>query len=327
MEVRFISDGVAREHPPEELEALLDRTDGFAWVDVPRWDTETELTLHRLLGLHTMVLKACRERNHVPTVHAYSEHVFVVVHSPELGPAGHVHLLELDLVIAPRLLVTAHGPINPVLPLDEALKESRGVLERIEGGRFRPSTPAELAYAVVSAVARRQRALIGSVAERVPALETKVMEGDFRNPEVLLEELFLLRHELVTVRTMAAQTHDIYARMGALDRIIPEADQPYAADLADQFDRIRSIADGESQFLFGVIDLYHSRATTKMTMAMERLAVIAAVTLPITALASIYGMNVIVNDETHWGQLTVIVVAMLVISGSLLRWTRKQGWW
>ena len=35
-----------------------------------------------------------------------------------------------------------------------------------------------------------------------------------------------------------------------------------------------------------------------MTIAMERLAVLAAVTLPMTALASIYGMNVIVNDPT-----------------------------
>ena len=42
-----------------------------------------------------------------------------------------------------------------------------------------------------------------------------------------------------------------------------------------------------------------------MTIAAERLAVIAAVTLPITALSSILGMNLIVNDETHYGQLAV----------------------
>ena len=76
------------------------------------------------------------------------------------------------------------------------------------------------------------------------------------------------------------------------------ADDPDAAralDLADQFDRVRSLADGESHFLFGVIELYQTKVHTKMTVAMERLAVIAAVTLPITAIASVYGMNVIVN--------------------------------
>ena len=89
-------------------------------------------------------------------------------------------------------------------------------------------------------------------------------------------------------------------RIGSLDRVVAEAEtRARASDLAEQFDRLRSLADGESHFLFGVIDLYQTRVTTKMTVAMERLAVIAAVTLPVTALASIYGMNVIVNDSTH----------------------------
>src|SRR5262247_2977843 len=111
------------------------------------------------------------------------------------------------------------------------------------------------------------------------------------------------------------------------DRVIAADDVPYAKDLADQFDRMQQIADGECQFLFGVIDLYQSRVTTKMTVAMERLAVIAAVTLPVTAIASVYGMNVIVNSHTHWIQLGFVVLVMLVISTMLLRWARRQGWW
>ena len=54
---------------------------------------------------------------------------------------------------------------------------------------------------------------------------------------------------------------------------------------------------------------------------------IAAVTLPVTAIASIYGMNVIVNDSTHYVSLFIVLAAMLTISLLLLRWARKQGWW
>ncbi|MPZ97106.1 MAG: magnesium transporter, partial [Propionibacteriales bacterium] len=107
----------------------------------------------------------------------------------------------------------------------------------------------------------------------------------------------------------------------------PDADRPFAKDLTEQFDRIRSVADGESQFLVGVIDLYQTRVTTKMTVAMERLAVIAAITLPVTAIASIYGMNVIVNDSTRVVQVVLVLLVMATISGVLLRWTKRQGWW
>ena len=76
-----------------------------------------------------------------------------------------------------------------------------------------------------------------------------------------------------------------------------------------------------------MIEFYQTRTGTKMTIAAERLAVIAAVTLPITALSSILGMNVIVNDTTQLGALTVVLVVMLVMSGILLVWTHRKGWW
>ena len=164
-------------------------------------------------------------------------------------------------------------------------------------------------------------------AEKLPGLEQHVMATQLKDPEELLERMFLIRHELITTRTMAAQCCDVWARAAALARVTDEAAKDHARDLTDQFDRVRSIADGESQFLFGVIELYQTKVHTKMTVAMERLAVIAAVTLPVTALASIYGMNVIVNDSTHWAQLAVILVVMLTISSALLVWARRQGWW
>jgi len=77
----------------------------------------------------------------------------------------------------------------------------------------------------------------------------------------------------------------------------------------------------------GVTEFYRARTDTKMTIAAERLAVIAAITLPITSLSSVVGMNVIVNDSTHWVTLGILLLIMLVISLIMLRWAHKQGWW
>jgi magnesium transporter len=326
MDVRFVDASGAHARHGGDVAALLDRDDGFVWVDVPQWDDEAQELLEAL-GCHPLVVEGCRQRNHVPTVHSYSDHYYVTMHTPLEGANGHVHLLELDQIIGDRFLVTVHGPLNPVVDPTEALVETSAVRARIEAGRFAPSTPAELSYALSSALARRQRGLVGLVAGKLPGLEQQVMQSQLTEPEALLERMFLIRHELITARTMAAQTHDVYARIGSLDRFVPEPSRLLARDLADQFDRVRSVADGESQFLFGVIELYQTKVNTKMTVAMERLAVIAAVTLPVTAIASVYGMNVIVNQRTHVTQLIVVVAVMLTISGLLLRWARRQGWW
>jgi magnesium transporter len=76
-----------------------------------------------------------------------------------------------------------------------------------------------------------------------------------------------------------------------------------------------------------VIEFYQARTNTKMTIAAERLAVIAAVTLPVTALSSVLGMNVIVNERTHLGLLIVLLAVMGVMSAMLLLWARRKGWW
>jgi len=327
MDVRYIDGPEVSDHTAADLPDLLARSDGFTWVDMPVVDDEAVAVLTDVFKVHPLALEACQIRNHVPTVHAYDTHIFLVLFSPLLGKAGHVHLLELDVVVGSNFLVTVHGPLNPAVDPSESLVETDSVLRRLREGRLRAGSPTKVAYGIGSAIARRQRFLIGQVAEKLPGLESEVMSSQLRNPEELLEQMFLIRHELITARTMAAQSHDIFARVLMLDRWLNEKDTRLIKDLADQFDRVRSIGDGEAQFLFGVIELYQTKVHTKMTVAMERLAVIAAVTLPITAIASIYGMNVVVNNETHWTQLIIVLVVMALMSATLLRWARKQGWW
>lgn len=67
------------------------------------------------------------------------------------------------------------------------------------------------------------------------------------------------------------------------------------------------------------------RTDTNMTIAAERVAVIAAITLAIPLVRP--GMNVMVNDSTKWVPLIILLLITLAISLTRLRWVRKQGWW
>ena len=138
MDVRFVDSSGGHDHDSDDIVELLCRDDGFVWVDVPSWDEQVEGFLTGL-GCHPRVIEACRQRNHLPTVHAYPDHYFLTVHRPLLGRAGHVHMLELDLIVAPRYLVTVHGPLNPAVDPREALTETSAVLGRIDSGRFEPA--------------------------------------------------------------------------------------------------------------------------------------------------------------------------------------------
>jgi magnesium transporter len=326
MDVWLISDGAVEQKPVDELEMLIALQEGLVWVDIPTCDEEAVRVLTEVFGFHRLAVRDCVERNQVPKIHAYSDHVFIVLHAPERGRGGTVHYVEFDQFIGPGFLVTVHGP-HPAGPPEAALRETHAVLNRLQSGRLRASTSFELSYAVVSALARHQEAFVATLAQEESLLEQRLMGDELTDPEEFLEELFRARHELLVVRTMATLSREIYGRMMTLERFVPGASLSLVADLADQFARVSGLADGQKDFLYGVIEFYQTRTHTKMMIAAERLAVIAAVTLPITALSSVYGMNLIVNDRTHPVHLAVVLVVMAAMSLILLRWTKRQGWW
>ena len=169
--------------------------------------------------------------------------------------------------------------------------------------------------------------MVAEIAGEVGLLEQEVMAEADKDPQAFLSELFTARHELLTIKTMAEQGSEIYRRAIRLTRFAPPEGLELMRDVLDQYETVTNISDSQLLFLIGVTEFYRARTDTKMTIAAERLAVIAALTLPVTSLSSVLGMNVIVNDSTRWTSLIIWLLIMLIMSLLLLRWAHKQGWW
>ena len=312
MELRWIDAKGVSNHDLAELPALRQRTDGFLWLDIPEWSDEAEALLTNEFDFHPMAISESRNRNHVPRLHVYPHHVFIVVHAPEIGARGHVHYLELDQFVGEDFLVTVHGPLNPKVPLEAALRETDAVAARMDSGRLHPTSPFGLTYAIVSSIARRESEMVAEIAREVGLMEQRVMAEVDEDPQNFLSELFAARHELLTIKTMATQGSEIYRRAIKLTTFAPPEGLELMKDVLDQYETVAHISDSQLVFLMGVTEFYRARTDTKMTIAAERLAVIAAVTLPITSLSSVIGMNVIVNESTRWVPLTILLLIMLI---------------
>jgi magnesium transporter len=325
MDVRLIScEGVQR-RKPQEIPALLDGP-GLVWIDVRYWDVEAASFLSRCLRLHERAVRDCALGSPVPKMHVYVGHVFVVLHGPEPGSGGHVHHIELAQFIGSNWILTVHGRMDPDVTLDAAYVETASISRKLESGRLRPNRAHELSTALATALIGRMRKYLEELSHEVWTLEEQVTGGHLGDPELFLEELFAVRHGLLAIQTMATSSREVYGRMVRM-KVFGEEGAAQLDDIEDQFRRLSALASGQREYLHGVIEFYQTRTGTKMTIAAERLAVIAAVTLPITALSSIFGMNVIVHERTVVGQLLLVLTVMLIMSGMFLVWTRRKGWW
>ena len=347
MDVHVIGDGGARAGSIDELPVLLKDPDTIVWVDMPICDPAAVSVLTDVFGFHPMAIKDCVERNRVPKMHAYADHVFVILHAPERGERGHVHYIELDQFVGPNYVVTVHGPLNSAVDARVAVRETGAVLRRIEAGRLTPSTPFELSYAIVSALARNQEDYIEALTTDAWQLEQRATGGDIDDPREFVADMFRARHGLLTVRTMGALSSAVYGRIGTLARLPPDCLR-LVRDMTDQFDRIRSMADGEREYLQGVIEFYQTtltlnamlvgqvqneevrnltRASYSQNEDVKKISGWAAVFFAPSLVGTIYGMNFDHMPELHWALgYPFALVLMAVASVALYALFRRFGW-
>ncbi len=327
MEVRVIGPDRAEVVGIERLTDVLADPDALVWLDIPTSDGEAVDILREVFGFHPTAIRECVDRQRMPKVHGYADHVFVVLHAPAIGEHGHVHYVELDQFIGQRYLVTVHGPTNPAVAPDVPLQNTDAVWARIRAGRLCPTRPMQITHAITTAMTLGMEETLETVTADVWSLEQRVTAGQMGDPETFLDEMFRTRHSLLAVANIASTALEVHQRMDSVARSLDSADRALLADCADEFHRVHRMATEQRDYLQGVIEFYRTRTDTKMTVAAERLAVIAVVTLPITALASVLGMNLIANDLTRIPALLLALVVMGTMSAFLLRWARQHGWW
>ena len=125
-----------------------------------------------------------------------------------------------------------------------------------------------------------------------------------------------------------------------LCRFLPDAAPPLFADIADQFEVIKTMADGQREFLHGVIEFYQTRTSTHLTIAAEKSAAtgvqqnhdmrritawVAIVAVP-TAVTGYFGQNV---PYPGFGTTAgVIGSALMIIIFALVLFIvfKRKGW-
>ena len=330
MDLRWISASGVERRDLAELPDLLERDDGFLWLDIPVCDEEATEMLSGTFRFHPHAVRNCLEKRRLPKIHSYADHVFLILHSLEFEEEGWGHLVKLVQFVGDRYLVTVHGPLSSHVPPEAALRETRSVMRRLEAGTLRPKGPAELGHAVVSTLVLGLERRLGMIAESVAELEHLIVrDGRQDDPQEYVERLYGLRHQLLLIRTTASLSREVYSGRRTLARStgVSPARLAIIEDIIDQYEHLSRLCDAEKGFLDQVLSFHDARTTTKMNVAMERLALIAAVLLPVTAISGIYGMNVIVNDQTDLPHVAGVLLLMVVIVGLMLRWAKRQGWW
>jgi magnesium transporter len=300
------------------------------WIDLSHQESDSMRLVVDLVHARQVDVDDCSNRLPVPKLHAYADHYYSAINGLARGTDGRLYFQPLKIFFNANLLITVMGPTSEALTPDAVHGDLAAIRRRIEARELRPSSAFDLVTAIRLQMLRSQEALVADVAARAAELEKSVMGIDPVKAETVLNDLFSLRHDLQTVRTNAAQTHELYVHLiDVLDseQELMALDKRRLNDLRLGFSHLRNTVDLEREYLQEVLDLLQTRVSTELNRFVRKITAWGTIGIAWTVIVGIYGMNFDDIPGLEWRFGYAIAFGLMAVVGLVLGGLfRRRGW-
>jgi magnesium transporter len=314
----------------EAVGSTLENGTGTVWIDFGHDERDGMRLLVALLHPESTDVDDCLNRIPVPKLHAYRDHYFSAINGLARGTDGRLYFQPLKIFFDAKVLVTVMGPTSRALGPEAVRRDLALVRHRIAAQELRPASAFELVTAIRLQMLHSQQALVADAAARAAELEKSVMGIDPVKAETVLSELFALRHDLQTIRTNAAQTHELYVHLidvlGSQDGLMA-LDVRRLNDLRLGFSHLRNTVDLEREYLQEVLDLLQTRVSTELNRFVRKITSWGTIGIAWSVIAGVYGMNVAGVPGMDWRFGFAFVFGLMAAVGLVLGVLfRRRGW-
>jgi magnesium transporter len=265
---------------PAEIGALVTR-DAVTWIHVVGLgDAAWVAALGAALGIDVLALEDVLNVGQRPKLEVWKSHAFLVSRLAEAGDV--LRLQQVSLFFGERWVLTF---------LERPADSFEPVRERIDGRgpRIRDNGADYLAYALVDALVDSYFPLEELYRSRLETLEDEVGLGRARQA---VERVYAIKRDLRALRRVVAPTteavHDLLDPELVLMR---EGTRMFVRDCYDHSLRLVEALDAGRELGSDLIDLHISHQGQRLNEIMKVLTIFAALFIPLTFIAGIYGMN------------------------------------
>ncbi len=315
-------------------DALARLTPGsVTWINIDGLGDPAVLArLGERLGLHPLALEDVLNVPQRPKAERFEKHIFVVMRTMRLerpreaaagAPlAGPILDEQISLFFGADWVVTIQERADGDCfgSVREAIRQSRG--------RAREAGADYLAYLLIDAVVDAYFPVLDSVAERMHTLEEEALGAPTSAVHTLLR-LTNLRHDLVAIRRAVWPMREVATVLQREESVLisPET-RVFVRDVYDHAVQALEIVESLRETAVSVMEVFLSVQNQRLNEVMKVLTVISTIFIPLTFIASIYGMNFKHMPELDaWWGYPVVLGVMLLTGAGLIAFFRRRGWW
>lgn len=308
-----------KKNDPLKLETLT--WGDLTWVNIENPTARETEYLAQNYSFHPLDLDDCLSRIQRPKIDAYKDYLFLVFHFPVFNKEARVTTpSQLSVFISEKYLITLHkGELKPLVKLfKECQRDEESRQDYFSQGSV------FLLYRIIDRLVDSCFPILNKMFDNIEEVEDDIFSDTKRGT---VKAISILRRDVISFRRIIWPMRAVIGSLqNKLRRFVKQDMEVYFGDVTDHVDKIWDALDEYKEIIEGLDDAYNSLATNRTNEVMRMLTVIATILLPITVVASIFGMNIPLPFQHSSYSLLLVFLIMIIIIVSMLYFFRRQRW-
>jgi magnesium transporter len=306
--------------PPEPNVEVLEH-EGLRWINIERPSSLDRAWLEEHFEFHPLDYEDVLSRNQRPKIDEYENYLFIVLHFPVFDKSvGRLNAGELDIFVGSDYLITIPNvPFQPVEYLFESCRSSEDLREQLFA-----SGPGYLLYKIVDDSFDYCFPMLRKMGNKLDRIEEDIFEG---LAEEVVRDISNAKQEIINFRKIIRPQRTVLQDLERTkQRYLAQDMEVYFDDIVDASERIWDMLENYKEVVEALEDTNESVITHRLNNVLRVLTSVSVILLPLTLIASIWGMNVRVPGEGAIGAFWMIIGVMLVVLVGLVGFFRRRGW-
>ena len=296
---------------------------GLTWIDLESPTIEEIASLKEEYNLHQIVADELKNPSERAKVDVYPKCIYLILHFPlRTETNGRITETEVDFILLPNVMITTHyeliDPLHDfgrIFETGNYLNHSKDDKNTHEGFLF--------FYAIRELYAHTMF-ILESITHQIYDIEGHMFLG---KEAAMVEYLSKTNRSIIDIRqSLRYHKETLKSFSYACTQSYGDEFQYYASAIEGEYERIEQITKDNRQTLRELRETNDSLLSSKTNGTIKRLTVVNVVTLPLTLIATIFGMNskfLFLNDPN---MLVAVFGAMVILSLASIVYLKYKKW-
>lgn len=311
--------GLKTDIKPQEMQEALKDPSSLLWVDISAIDDADIDLLTGIFNLHPLTIEDFIMVNARPKVENFKDYIFLVMFSMESHDKekARINTSEVDYCLGKNFLITAHdNQVAAVCTNKDKIRKQSPIMKN--GADF-------LLYSFLDCLVDSYFPIITEFDEMVDDMSDEL----FSEPSnATLKKIYGLKNEIMYLRRTIGPQADVATLISRGEfPFISQANSVYFRNIYDNLVRLNDIVGTSRDVITGAMEAYVSVVSNRLNEIMKTLTIIATIMMPLTLIASIYGMNF-----KHMPELSskygypIAISCMAVVTVIMLAYFKRKKW-